>query len=69
MLKIKKLCEKILGLKIILRLKNFGLEKTCVSKKKFCWNFFLVVSDIADFGGVLFVLLVTWVLRTPNPLN
>ena len=43
--------------------KKFGKHHLCVTIR------FLVFYDIADFGGVLLVLLVTWVLRTPNPLN
>ena len=42
---------------------KFGKHRLCVTIR------FLVFSDIADFGGVLLVLLVTWVLCTPNPLN
>ena len=43
--------------------KKFGKHRLCVT------IIYLVFSDIVDFGGVLLVLLVTWVLRTPNPLN
>ena len=43
--------------------KKIGKHRLCVT------IIFLVFSDIADFGGVLLVLLVTWVLRTLNPLN
>ena len=45
--------EKILGPKKVLGQKNFG------SKRKF----------IVDFGGILLVLLVAWLIWTPNPLN
>ena len=43
--------------------KNFGKHRLCAIIR------FLVFSDIADFGGVLLVLLVPWVIRTPNTLN
>ena len=62
----KKFCvKKNLGLKKNIGSENFfGSDKILGAKIRF-----LVFSDIADFGGVLLVLLVTWVLRTPNPLN
>ena len=57
--------------------KNFGSKNFFWSTKLFDQKFFckhrlsvtirfIVCSDIADFSGVL---LVTWVIRTPNPLN
>ena len=56
----KFLSQKMLGQKKNLGKKIFGKHCLCVTFS------FLVFSDIADFGGVL---LLTWVLRTPNPLN
>ena len=56
----KNFCSgKMLGLKKILVQK-----KILVPKKIWVWKKFWV-----DFGGVILVLLVTWAIRTPNPLN
>ena len=52
--------------------KNFGSKKIVGLTHLCATNRFLVCSAIVDFGGVLLVLLVllmTWVIRTPNPLN
>ena len=64
--------EKNSGLKIFFGSnKNFSSEKYLGSEKNFgSENFFGPV--IVDFGEVLLVVLilpVTWVIRTPEPLN
>ena len=69
---------KILGPKKSWVQNNFGSENIVVQNSFFgknhlgVANIFLVCSVIVDFVGILLVvlvLLVTWVIRTPNLLN
>ena len=53
----KFLSKKIVGQKKNLGKKKFSKHRLCVTIR------ILVFSDIADFDGVLLVLLVTWVLQ------
>ena len=61
--------EKFLGAKNIFlgQKKNFGSKKIS-GKHRLCATIrFLVCAVIVDFGEVLLVLLVTWVIFTLNP--
>ena len=70
----KKICglKRILGSKKMLVLKKYeilGPIKT-FGKHRLCVTIiFFVCSVIVDFGGDPLVLLVTWLIRTPNPQN
>ena len=64
----------ILGQKNFVSKRNFGSKKIfgkkTIGKHHLCaTNGFLVYSVIINFGWVLLVVLVTGVIKTPNPLN
>ena len=67
---------KILCPKKILGPKKFWVKKKVLGQKKIFWQtppicvtIRFLCSVIVDFGGVLLVLLVTWLILTPRPLT